>query len=76
MLSATSYLKIFFNILCNSKLIFKIILTDNDYRVCSAFAKCLVTKEAVSFKVRIVVPVTNIAVDLANLQAHIVETLP
>ena len=65
-----------FNMLCNNKLIFKIILTYNGIRICFAFAKCRVTKEKVSFKVRIVDPVTNIAVDLANLQAHIVETLP
>ena len=65
-----------FNILCNNKLILKRILTDSGIRICFAFAKCLVAKEKVSFKVRIVDPVTNIAVDLANLQAHIVETLP
>ena len=62
--------------MCNNKLILKKILTENGIRICSAFAKCLVTKEIVSFKLRIVDPVTNIAVDLANLQAHIVETLP
>jgi ribosomal protein S14 len=68
--------KDFFNILNNNQLLLNRILTDTSIRVCSAFAKCLVTKEIVSFKIRIVDPVTNIAVDLANLQAHIVDTLP
>ena len=63
--------KDFFNILNNNQLLLNRILTDTSICVCSAFAKCLVTKEIVSFKIRIVDPVTNIAVDLANLQAHI-----
>ena len=62
--------------MCNNKLILKRILTDSGIRICFAFAKCLVAKEKVSFKVRIVDPVTDIAVDLADLQAHIVDTLP